>query len=72
MPPGILEGLQLLVPDIVVARAQLVERGVEASSVQHMDDGVWVEGRGGEWNSFAFFSDPDGNSWVLQERPARD
>ena len=72
MPPGVLEGLQLVVPDIEVARAQLVERGVEASSVQHMDDGVWVEGRGGEWNSFAFFSDPDGNSWVLQERPARD
>jgi catechol 2,3-dioxygenase-like lactoylglutathione lyase family enzyme len=72
MPPGVLEGLQLVVPDIEVARAQLVERGVEASSVQHMDDGVWVEGRGGDWNSFVFFSDPDGNSWVLQERPARD
>jgi len=72
MPPGILEGLQLVVPDIVVARAQLVERGVEASSVQHMDDGVWVEGRGGDWNSLVFFSDPDGNSWVLQERPVRD
>jgi len=72
MPPGILEGLQLVVPDIVVARAQLVERGVETSSVQHMDDGVWVEGRGGEWNSFVFFNDPDSNGWVLQERPARD
>jgi extradiol dioxygenase family protein len=72
IPPGVLEGLQLVVPDIEVARAQLVERGVEASSVQHMDDGVWVEGRGGDWNTFAFFSDPDGNGWVLQERPARD
>ena len=72
MPPGVLEGLQLVVPDIEVARAQLVDRGVEASSVQHMDDGVWVEGRGGDWNSFVFFSDPDGNSWVLQELPARD
>ena len=72
IPPVVLEGLQLVVPEIEAARAQLVERGVEASSVQHMDDGVWVEGRGGEWNSFAFFSDPDGNSWVLQERPARD
>ena len=59
-------------PDIEVARAQLVERGVEASSVQHMNDGVWVERRGGDWNTFAFFSDPDGNGWVLQERPARD
>jgi hypothetical protein len=46
---------------------------VEISPVQHMDNGgVWVEGRGGEWNSFVFFSDPDGNGWVLQERPARD
>jgi catechol 2,3-dioxygenase-like lactoylglutathione lyase family enzyme len=72
MLAGVLEGLQLVVPDIEVARAQLVERGVEASSVQHMDDGVWVEGRGGDWNSFVFFSDPDGNGWVLQQSPARD
>ena len=68
--PGSLQGLQLVVPDIEAARAELVERGVEVSSVRHMDDGVWVEGRGGDWNSFVFFSDPDGNGWVLQERPA--
>jgi catechol 2,3-dioxygenase-like lactoylglutathione lyase family enzyme len=72
MPPGVLEGLQVVVSDIEAARAQLVERGVEASPVQHIDDGAWVDGRGGEWNSFVFFSDPDGNSWVLQERPAGD
>jgi len=71
-PPGVLEGLQLVVSDIEAAQAELIERGVEASSVQHMDDGVWVDGRGGDWNSFVFFSDPDGNGWVLQERPARD
>ena len=70
MPPGVLEGLQLIVADIEVARAELVERGVEASPVQHMEDGEWVQGRGGTWNSFVFFSDPDGNGWVLQERPA--
>ena len=69
MPPGVLEGLQLIVFDIEVARSELVERGVEASPVQHMDGVVWVEGRGGDWNSFVFFSDPDGNGWVLQERP---
>jgi catechol 2,3-dioxygenase-like lactoylglutathione lyase family enzyme len=69
MPPGVLEGLQLVVSDIETARAELVERGVEASPVQHMDGGVWVEGRGGDWNSFVFFSDPDGNGWVLQEHP---
>ena len=72
IPPGVLEGLQLVVSDIEAARAELVERGVEASPVQHMDDGVWVDGRGGDWNSFVFFSDPEGNGWVLQERPARD
>ncbi len=72
IPPVVLEGLQLVVPEIEAARAQLVERGVEASSVQHMDDGVWVEGRGGDWNSFVFFSDLDSNGWVLQEHPARD
>ena len=72
MSPGSVQGLMLVVPDIEAARAELVERGVEASPVQHMDDGAWVEGRGGDWNSFVFFSDPDGNGWVLQERPARD
>jgi hypothetical protein len=69
MPPGVLEGLQLVVLDIEAARAELVERGVEASPVQHVDGGEWVEGKGGEWNSFVFFSDPDGNGWVLQECP---
>ncbi|MDQ5812535.1 MAG: VOC family protein [Actinomycetota bacterium] len=72
MPPGVLEGLQLVVPDIDAARAELLERGVEISGVQHFDGGEWKPGGAGEWNSFAFFSDPDGNGWVLQERPARD
>jgi catechol 2,3-dioxygenase-like lactoylglutathione lyase family enzyme len=72
MPPGVLEGLQLVVPDIEAARAELVERGVDAGPVQHVEGGEWVEGRGGEWNSFVFFQDPDGNGWVLQEGPARD
>jgi catechol 2,3-dioxygenase-like lactoylglutathione lyase family enzyme len=72
MPPGILEGLQIVVSDIEAAWGELVERGVEASPVQHMEDGGWVEGRGGDWNSFVFFSDPEGNGWVLQEGPARD
>jgi catechol 2,3-dioxygenase-like lactoylglutathione lyase family enzyme len=72
MPPGSLQGLQLCVTDIEAARAELVERGVEVSEVQHFEDGVPVAGRGGEWNSFVFFSDPDGNGWTVQERPARD
>ena len=72
MPPGVLEGLQLVVSDIEAARAELVARGVEAGPVQHMDGGVWVEGRGGDWNSFVFFSDPDGSGWIVQERPSGD
>lgn len=68
--PGSLQGLQLVVPDVEAARAHLVARGVEVSPIRHMEDGVWVEGRGGRWNSFIFFNDPDGNGWVVQERPA--
>ena len=70
MPPGVLEGLQLVVSDTEAARSELVARGVKVSPVQHVEGGEWVEGRGGQWNSFVFFSDPDGNGWVLQERPA--
>jgi hypothetical protein len=43
---------------------------VEVSEVQHLDDDG-VDQRGGDWNSFVFFSDPDGNSWVVQENLAR-
>ena len=67
--PGSLQGVQLVVADIEAARAELVERGVQVSAVQHFDDGVRVDGRGGDWNSFIFFSDPDANSWAVQERP---
>src|SRR5215208_1135126 len=71
-PPGSLQGLQLVVSDIEAARAELAERGVEVSAVQHYEGAVRVDGRGGDWNSFVFFSDPDGNGWAVQERPARD
>lgn len=70
MPPGVLEGLMLVVDDIEAARAELVGRGVDADPVRHMEGSDWVEGKGGDWNSFVYFSDPDGNGWVLQERPA--
>ncbi len=70
LAPGSLEGLMLIVDDIEATRAALVERGAELGPVQHMVDGEWVDGKGGEWNSFVFFSDPDGNEWVIQERPA--
>ena len=65
-----LEGLQLVVDDVDAARAQLAERSVDVTPVMHFEDGVRLEGRGGDWNSFVFFADPDGNTWVVQERPA--
>ncbi len=72
MPPGSIKGLQLVVSDIEAARAELVKRDVAASPIQHYEGAVLVDGPGGDWNSFIFFSDPDGNGWVVQERPARD
>ncbi|HEX3272651.1 MAG TPA: VOC family protein [Ktedonobacterales bacterium] len=71
MPPGSIKGLQLVVADIEAARAELVSRGVDVSPIQHFDDGVQKEGPGGDWNSFIFFSDPDGNGWAVQQRPAQ-
>jgi len=68
--PGSIKGLQLVVSDIEAARNQLLNGGVEVSPIRHMEKGNWVEGRGGRWNSFIFFNDPDGNAWTVQERPA--
>lgn len=67
--PGSLQGIQLVVSDVDAARAELVARGVEVSPVRHFENGAWVDGRGEDWNSFIFFSDPDGNGWTVQERP---
>ena len=64
-------GTHLVVEDIVAARDELVGRGVDVSEVRHIGDGEWVSGPHPErldYNSFADFSDPDGNTWVLQER----
>ena len=70
MAPGAIKGLQLVVADIDAARADLLTRGVPVGNVQHHDGTGMVDGRGGDWNSFVFFSDPDGNSWAVQESPA--
>jgi catechol 2,3-dioxygenase-like lactoylglutathione lyase family enzyme len=55
MVPGSLEGLQLVVPDLPAVREELVGRGAEISEIQDLG-GVL----------FAYFSDPDGNRWVMQ------
>jgi catechol 2,3-dioxygenase-like lactoylglutathione lyase family enzyme len=70
--PGSVQGIQLVVSDIDAAREQLLQGGVEVSAVQHFGEGGLVDGRGGDWNSFIFFSDPDGNGWTVQERPANN
>ncbi|MFF3205631.1 VOC family protein [Streptomyces sp. NPDC002962] len=80
--PGSAEGLHLVVRDIEAARAELVERGVTVSEVFHDAGGVFhragTEGRvpgpdpeRRSYASFASFSDPDGNGWVLQEITTR-
>jgi len=72
MSPGGLTGLHLLVTDIVAARDELRARGVEVEEIRNVDrTGVWQEGPHAEradYNSFATLRDPDGNTWLLQER----
>ena len=68
--PGSLEGVQIVVADVERARAELLARGVDAGQIRHIKDGEWLDGKGEPWNSFVRFSDPDGNGWILQERPA--
>jgi catechol 2,3-dioxygenase-like lactoylglutathione lyase family enzyme len=58
--PGSLEGLQIVVPDIEAARAELAGRGVDVSEVDHQP-----------WGDFLYFSDPDGNGWNIQAIPDR-
>ncbi len=68
--PGSVQGLHLVVSDIVAARTELVERGVDASEIFHFDAGKQAPGPDPErrdYGSFLSFSDPDGNSWVVQE-----
>ena len=60
-----------MVTDIVAVREELVARGVEVATVRHMTPQGFVDGvdpTHADYNSFAEFADPDGNSWVLQER----
>jgi catechol 2,3-dioxygenase-like lactoylglutathione lyase family enzyme len=59
--PGSTKGLQLVVDDIDTAREELASRGVQISEVQQLGP------EGAPGSRFAFFSDPDGNGWSLQE-----
>jgi catechol 2,3-dioxygenase-like lactoylglutathione lyase family enzyme len=77
--PGSAQAMLLAVPDIEAARKELIARGIGASEVFHCDAGTAcrfagvgtrVDGPHPErlsYSSFVSFSDPDGNSWLLQE-----
>ena len=58
--PGSVRGLQLVVADARAARDELMGRGLEVPEVEVQP-----------WGSFIYFSDPDGNSWAVQELPRR-
>jgi catechol 2,3-dioxygenase-like lactoylglutathione lyase family enzyme len=60
MAPGSQRGLQMVVKDIHAARQELLEREVETSDVDVQP-----------WGSFIYFSDPDGNTWSVQQVPPR-
>ena len=75
-PVGSLRNVYLVVTDLQVVRSRLLERGVAVSEIRHKTpSGAWDGGFApgldpahGDYASFANFSDPDGNGWVLQER----
>jgi catechol 2,3-dioxygenase-like lactoylglutathione lyase family enzyme len=69
--PGSVEGLHLVVTDVVAAHAELVERGVEVGEPFHFGpegQAPGVDPARADFNSYVTFSDPDGNSWLVQER----
>ena len=59
MAPGSQQGVQIVVADVEAARSELLDRGVQASEVEVQP-----------WGSFVTFSDPDGNTWSLQQLPS--
>src|SRR3954449_3865620 len=71
MEPGSLEKLYLAVKDIDAAREDLVSRGVEVSEVEEQPKPPGIDFPGRSYFAYASFSDPDGNSWLLQEITTR-
>ena len=74
MVPGSLRGLQMVVSDIDEAREQLTGRGVDVSEVFHFGEAGQTPGhepQRADYGSFISFSDPDGNTWLVQEVRSR-
>jgi catechol 2,3-dioxygenase-like lactoylglutathione lyase family enzyme len=67
--PGSAQRLLLAVEDIDVAREDLISRGAEISEVFHLEGGrvPGPDPQGRSYQTYASFSDPDGNGWLLQE-----
>ncbi len=68
--PGSVRGLHLVVNDIDAARAGLIERGVGVGETFHFEAGRSMPGpdpQRQDYGSFLSFSDPDGNTWMVQE-----
>ncbi len=61
MTPGSQQGLMMVIEDAAAARELLIGNGVQASEIDVQP-----------WGSFVYFSDPDGNSWSLQQLPPRN
>ena len=72
--PGSAQGLHLVVDDIEAAHADLTERGVDVSDIFHFGAEGQTPGldpQRADYGSFATFSDPDKNGWLLQDVPSR-
>lgn len=61
MSPGSIKGLQMVVADVRAVRDDLIRRGAEVSEIDVQS-----------WGTFVYFSDPDGNTWALQQLEARN
>ena len=79
--PGSVQGILLIVEDVVAARAELVAHGADPGEVFHFEGPLRVTGTNGRapgphperqsYRSWVSFSDPDGNGWLLQEVTTR-
>jgi catechol 2,3-dioxygenase-like lactoylglutathione lyase family enzyme len=76
--PGSVDGLMLVVDDIVAAHAELTAKGVKVSEIFHDETGLFrhagttarvagVQPERRSYGSFLSFEDPDGNRWTIQE-----
>jgi catechol 2,3-dioxygenase-like lactoylglutathione lyase family enzyme len=71
MPAGSLKGLQLVVSDVTAAQAELAGRGVDVTDVQVLGESPTPTPEPLDNVGFCFFSDPDGNTWAVQQISTR-